>query len=256
LEQRNLKYQQANAKFISALNKYNATKNDLENAIIEINSIKAEYLEKISKAESDLNNTLAEIYDAEALLRKLEIEVTSYEIRNGYYIIRAPQDGYIVRAAKQGIGETVKEGEEICNIMPANAQIAVELYIKPMDLPLVYKDCPVRIQFDGWPAIVFAGWPGASVGTYGGKVKVIDYVSSANGKYRLLVVPDENDKPWPQGIRMGSGVLGWTMLKTVLLGYEIWRQFNGFPPEFTGKVTQNKKSDKESKYVGKDNSDE
>lgn len=256
LEQRNLKFQQTNAKYISALNKYNSTKNDYLNSLIEINSLEAEYNEKISKAESDMNNTLSEIFDSEAGLSKQQIDVANMEIRNGYYIIRAPQDGFIVKATKQGLGETVKDGEEICTIMPNNPKMAVELYIKPMDLPLVYIGCPVRLQFDGWPAIVFAGWPGASVGTYGGKVQVIDYINSNNGKYRLLISPDENDKPWPTGIRMGSGVMGWAMLNNVLLGYEIWRQFNGFPPEFTKKFSKNYKKKKSSVGETKDESDE
>lgn len=244
LEQRNLKYQEANAKFIGAYNKYIASKNDLLNAEIELSSVAAEYNDKISKAESDKNNTEAEIFEAEAVLSKLKIELANMEIRNNYYVIRAPQEGYIVKASKQGIGETVKEGEEVCTIMPSNAHFAVEMYIKPMDLPLVYKGCPVRIQFDGWPAVVFAGWPGASVGTFGGKIQVIDQVISSNGKYRLLVVPDSTDKPWPPELRMGSGVLSWAMLNNVMLGYEFWRQFNGFPPDYIKKNNAPKKKSK------------
>lgn len=259
LEQRNLKYQQTNAKYLQALNKFSSSKNDLLNSMIEFNSLRAEYADKISKTESDIDNTLAEIFEAEATLAKQQIELSNLEVRNNYYIIRAPQDGYIVRATKQGIGETVKEGDEVCTIMPDQAHTAVEIYIKPMDLPLLYIGCPVRIQFDGWPAVVFAGWPGASIGTFGGKVQVVDYVSSSNGRYRALVVPDSTDKPWPKEIRMGSGVMAWAMLNNVMLGYEIWRQFNGFPPDFTkkyGLVKQGKKLKEENKTKSKDEEEE
>ncbi|MFN0047937.1 MAG: HlyD family secretion protein [Cytophagales bacterium] len=253
LEQRNLKYQESNAKYIASFNKYNATKNDMLNAEIELNSVLAEYTDKISKAESDKNNTEADAFESQAMLAKLRIELSNMEIRNNYYIIRAPQDGNIIRASKQGIGETVKEGEEVCTIMPSNSELAVELYIKPMDLPLVYIGCPVRIQFDGWPAVVFAGWPGASVGTFGGKIKVIDRVNSNNGKYRVLITRDNSDKPWPSQVRMGSGVLGWTMLNNVVLGYEIWRQFNGFPPDFS--KTNNVYTKKKKKFETKKEDD-
>lgn len=256
LEQRNLKFQESNAKYIAAFNKYNASKNDRLNAQIELNSLLAEYTDKISKAESDKNNTESDAFESQALLAKLRIELSNMQIRNNYYIIRAPQDGYIVKASKQGLGETVKEGEEVCTIMPSNSELAVELYIKPMDLPLIYIGCPVRLQFDGWPAVVFAGWPGASVGTYGGRIRVVDYVNSNNGKFRVLITRDNNDKPWPSQIRMGSGVLGWSMLKNVLLGYEIWRQFNGFPPDFSKKNNVYTKKKKKFDEKKKDDEDE
>jgi membrane fusion protein, adhesin transport system len=251
LEQRNLKFQQTNAKYISAYNKFQASKNDLINTQIEQSSLRAEYADKISKSESDKSATLSDIFDSESNLYKQKIELSNMEIRNNRYIIRAPQDGYVVKAVKQGLGETVKEGEEIITIMPSNPHLAVELYIKPIDLPLVHKGCPVRLQFDGWPAIVFAGWPGSSVGTFGGKVQVIDYVNSNNGKFRVLVVPDSSDKPWPEQLRIGTGVMGWSMLDNVLLGYELWRQFNGFPPNFLSKLNKSTVTKTYTKMKGK-----
>lgn len=238
LEQRNLKFQQAYAKYLSANSKYEATKAGLQNAEIEYNSVTAEYIEKISKAESDKDNTLADVFDSESMLFKTRIDLSNMQLRNNLYVIRAPQDGYVVKAIKQGLGETVKEGEELATIMPSKSHLAVELYIKPVDLPLIEKGTKVRIQFDGWPAIVFAGWPGASTGTYGGIVQVVDYMNSTNGKFRLLISPDPKEQAWPEQIRIGTGVMGWAMLKNVLVGYEIWRQFNGFPPDFTKDLTK------------------
>ena len=99
-----------------------------------------------------------------------------------------------------------------------------------MDVPLISKGRRVRVQFDGWPAFQFSGWPSVSVGTFGGKVEVIDYVNTTPGEFRILIVPDENDQPWPDLLRAGSGIKGWVMLDDVPLWYEIWRQLNGFPP--------------------------
>ena len=167
------------------------------------------------------------------------------------YAVRAPQDGFVLKASKEGIGETVKEGEEVVTIMPENHSIAVELYFKPMDMPLLYTGCPMRIQFDGWPALVFSGWPSSSVGTFGGRVRVIDKVATKEGKFRVLVVPDPKDDPWPEKVRMGTGANGWAMLNNVLLCYELWRQFNGFPPDYTAyehaKEKEDEKKMKESK---------
>jgi hypothetical protein len=116
--------------------------------------------------------------------------------------------------------------------MPANIDVAVEVFVKPIDIPLLGKGSKVRVQFDGWPAIVFSGWPNVSYGTYGGKVVAIDNFISENGKYRVLVVPDTNDHAWPKEIRVGAGVSSMMLLKDVPIWYELWRKINGFPPEY------------------------
>jgi hypothetical protein len=136
----------------------------------------------------------------------------------------------VVKALKTGLGETIKEQEAVVTIMPDNPSVAVELYVKAMDVPLLTVGRHVRLQFDGWPALQFSGWPSVSVGTFGGTISVIDAVDSKAGKYRILVSPDENDTDWPRQLRLGSGVYGWAMLDDVPIWYEIWRQLNGFPP--------------------------
>ena len=151
-------------------------------------------------------------------------------IRNEMYHIDAPQDGYIVQALKTGVGETVKEGEALLTIAPARPEQAVVLYVKAMDVPLLKPGRKVRLLFDGWPALQFSGWPSVSVGTFGGVIKVIDAVEGGQGKFRVLVIPDSTEQPWPAQVRMGSGVHGWAMLDTVPVWFEIWRQLNGFPP--------------------------
>lgn len=232
LQNRNNKTQEATAKMVEAENKYNSVQNELINAEIELNSVEADYIDKISKAESVINETTGELFESRAEVSKMQIELSNLELRSGFYVIRAPQDGYIVKAFKSGIGENIKEGEDLISIVPANAKMAVELYVRAMDLPLMQQGVKVRVQFDGWPALVFSGWPNVSVGTFGGLVQAVDKVNSANGQFRVLVVPDPSDDAWPELVRAGGGVYGWAMLKNVTIGYELWRQFNGFPPDF------------------------
>ncbi|GAL85550.1 hypothetical protein MYP_2779 [Sporocytophaga myxococcoides] len=240
-EQRKLKFQESSAKLLSTENKFNASKNELANALIELSSLKAEYLDKISKAESELNSTRSYNFSAEADISKMNNEYDNLKIRASYYYITAPQDGFIVKALKEGIGETIKEGEPVTTIMPLNHNLAVELYVKPMDIPLLEIGSKVRLQFDGWPALVFSGWPDVGFGTFGGKVAVIDNIDS-EGKYRILVVQDETDNDWPSQLRIGTGAYGWAMLKDVPIYYEIWRQLNGFPPDYTGELPKKNKS--------------
>jgi adhesin transport system membrane fusion protein len=116
--------------------------------------------------------------------------------------------------------------------MPSDYDLAVEMYVKPMDLPLLKKGQAVRFMFDGWPAIIFSGWPNVSYGTFGGKIVAIDNFTSKDSKYRILVAPNEQDTDWPEALRIGSGASGFALLKDVPIWYELWRNINGFPPDF------------------------
>lgn len=231
-EQREVSLQNARSKETDALNKMIITRKEIANATTELNSITQDYRDKISKAESEKFSTMSALFETEAQVTKLQSQLSGYNQRSGYYYITAPIDGFITKAIQTGVGETLKEGEEIVSLMPADYSLAVELYVKPMDLPLIMKGHKVRFIFDGWPAFVFSGWPGASFGTYGGVVVAIDNFTNDQGEYRLLVAPDPEDHPWPAGLRVGGGAKGIAMLNDVLIGYELWRQFNGFPPDF------------------------
>ncbi len=232
LENKKNTMQKAQAEMISGENKLLTSRNALINAEVELISIQAQYKDNIAKAESEKYTAMSGMYDAEAVVTKLQNQYMNYSVRTGMYYITAPQDGYITKAIQSGIGETIKEGTPIVSVMPSNYDLAVAMYVQPMDVPLLEKGAPVRIQFDGWPAIVFSGWPNTSYGTYGGKVFAIDNFISENGKYRVLVIPDTNDHAWPEALRVGAGTTNMLLLKDVPIWYELWRQINGFPPDY------------------------
>ena len=243
-EDKRLKLQEVEAKIITQENKYLTSKNEFINAKVEINRITAEYSEKVSKANSDKFTALSNQYDTDAQVNKLENQYTNYSIRNGMYYIKAAQSGYINRALQAGIGETIKEGTPIATIMPSNYDIAVETYVNPIDLPLIKKGEKVRVWFDGWPTIVFSGWPDMSYGTFGGKVVAIENFISENGKYRVLIAPDASEAKWPKQLSIGSGAQTIALLDNVPIWFEIWRTLNGFPPNYyktTTKTTKEKK---------------
>ena len=245
------KYQESRMKIVSSENKFLQTKAELINSQVNLSGVQAEYQDKISKAQSDLNATLADIFDAEASLAKLKNEYSNMQIRNQQYQVIAPQTGYIVKAMQAGLGETIKEGEAVVTIMPANPDIAVEMYVQAMDVPLLSKGRKVRIEFDGWPALQFSGWPSVSVGTFGGVVQVIDFVNSKGGEFRILVTPDPTEEKWPEQLRFGSGTKGWVMLDNVPVWYELWRQLNGFPPSLYEEPFEIEKDKDKEKIAGK-----
>ncbi len=144
--------------------------------------------------------------------------------------IYAPRDGTLFRLNVFERGQMLKEGANLFTIVPDTTQRAVELWVDGNDTPLLRQYDHVRLQFEGWPAVQFAGWPSVAVGTFGGEVMTIDATDDGTGKFRVLVRPDQ-DSEWPSDryLRQGVRANGWFMLNQVPLGYEIWRQLNGFP---------------------------
>lgn len=244
VEEKRLKLQEVQAKIITQENKLLTAQNELLNTKMEINRLNAEYTEKISKANSDKYTALSNQFETQTQVNKLKNQYINYNIRNDMYYIKAPQDGYINRALQSGIGELVKEGTPVVSIMPANYDIAVETYVNPIDLPLLKKGERVRVWFDGWPTIVFSGWPGMSYGTFGGRVVAIENFISPNGKFRVLIAPDPNEAKWPKQLSIGSGAQTFALLETVPIGFEIWRVLNGFPPNYYESKTESDASTK------------
>ena len=232
VEEKKMKKQSALVKLMQGENKLLKSKNEVINARIEVSRTQTSYQEKIAKVESTLFTANASKMEAQSHVSKLETVYANYLQRRDLRFITAPQDGYINKAFQTGIGTTFKAGQELLSIMPANYQMAISTYIKPIDMPLISKGVKVRIQFDGWPAIIFSGWDVISYGTYGGTVVAIEQFISENGKYRVLISPDPQDHPWPKGIRMGSGARTIALLNDVPIWYELWRQINGFPLDF------------------------
>jgi len=232
LEKARIKSQQASAKKVATKNYWLQNRNELISLKIEKGNTRSKFDNDYSKTSSDKYSTETDKFDTKNAITKIENQLRNYQVRQGYYLITAPQDGYITKVLVQGIGETIKEGQSIVSFMPANVDLAVEIYIDPIDLPLLQKGQHVRLQFDGWPAIVFSGWPGASYGTYGGEVYGIDQFISPNGKYRVLVKPDVKEYKWPKALRVGGGSKSMLLLENVPIWYEIWRKINGFPPNF------------------------
>jgi membrane fusion protein, adhesin transport system len=232
LENKRLKLQQTQAKQVILENKIQQSLQEIDNLNIQLRGVESEYNGKIAKAESDKFSTISDQFDAQEKVAKLKNQYSNYKVRSQFYYITAPTDCYITRATTVGIGETVKEGEAIVSTIPVKMDLAVVIEIEPIDLPLVSIGAPVRFIFDGWPAFVFSGWPNASIGTYSGKVWAIDNVANDKGKYRIIVAPDTEQHHWPEALRPGSGANGFALLKDVPVWYELWRQLNGFPPDF------------------------
>ena len=238
LQQRNVSYQNALAKKTSAENKLAQTQQEIAAQNIEQNAVIQEYTEKISKTEGDRFQSMGQVAGSTGDIAKLENQVATYKVRKGLYYILATQDGQITQLTKAGIGEIVKDAETIGIIVPKKIDYIAEIYVKPVDLPLIRENQKVMLTFDGFPAIVFSGWPNSSYGTFSGKIIAIENSISENGLFKAIVAEDKTQKRWPPNMKIGTGASGIAILNDVPIWYEIWRNINGFPPDYYQVNTQ------------------
>lgn len=187
---------------------------DQQAKIESIKSAREDARSKTALAEKDLNDAAT----------KLERQKTQ--------VVTAPRSGYVLRVYAASSADFLSQGDPLIELVPDTDELAVELWVRGIDAPLITPGRRVRLQFEGWPAVQFAGWPSVAVGTFGGVVHFVDAQGTPDGRFRVLILPDEQDEPWPDRryLRQGVRANGWLLLDTVSLGYEIWRTLNAFPP--------------------------
>jgi adhesin transport system membrane fusion protein len=191
----------------------------------------------VEDARAALATAKSDLAAADADLLQLETRLA----RQQRMKIVAPRSGTVLKLiARQG-GEIVAGGDPIAAFVPDMRSMAVELWVAGKDGPLITAGRKVRVQFEGWPAVQFVGWPSAAVGTFGGVVEFVDASADDQGRFRVVVTPDPEDQPWPDSrwLRQGVRANGWVLLQRVRLGFELWRQINGFPPALEAAPPQN-----------------
>ena len=233
----------AQAKMLSAKAKIEQYQSKLLSLKAEKMAKASDMTAKLSELEAKMQAQRAKIAEASSSTAKAEGYLASYDQSQ----IRAPRDGIVYEIFAQEGGDFIKAGEQLALLIPDVTQFAAEVYVSGNDVPLIVPGRHVRLQFEGWPAVQFSGWPSVAVGTFGGRVDFVDARAEVDGKFRIVVVPDPNDRPWPESylLRQGMKTNAWVMLDEVTLGYELWRQLNGFPPTTTEDMQ--KKGDKGEK---------
>lgn len=232
LQEKRYKIQNETAKVNVQKNKLINQRNELGNLTIELSAIEREYADKMFKSLSDRQSAISLKMESTASAAKLQNQLSNYTERQKFYYITAPQTGYLTQTIRKGLGETVKEGADIATIVPSEHDLAIELLIRPQDIPLLSIGNLVKLRFDGWPAVVISGWPESSTGIFDGNVVAIDKFIGTNGNYRVMVSPNSKDKYWPELLSIGTGAQAFLLLEKVPIWYEIWRKLNGFPPNY------------------------
>ncbi len=196
--------------------------------------VSAEMLQRLLDAEATRDASVAEAAKVADQLADVSLRRSNAEHRRLASNILAPIDGTVVKMAKVGVGETVQQGDTLMRLSPTSTDKAIEMTADGLDAPLLNVGRKVKILFYGIPAIPLPAWPELMAGTYSGVIKVIDQVDDGKGNYRFWVIPDLDDRPWPEQshVRQGTKTMGWVILNRVPLWYELWRRFNLFPPDY------------------------
>lgn len=215
----------------AALNARDAARADRDAAQASADQAVASMQAEIENATATLESARTDVQNAQTALLRIESRLA----RQGSQVITAPHAASVFRIQANLMGEQVKAGDPLVTLVPDASDRAVELWIDGNDASLVSEGRSVRLQFEGWPAVQFAGWPSVAVGTFGGRVAFIDSTDDGRGNFRIVATPAPDDEPWPEPrfLRQGVRANGWVLLNNVSLGFEIWRQLNGFPATVT-----------------------
>ena len=154
--------------------------NDLEGKERDLEGKRREIEQKIlqaqnyvDKAITDVNNTQKELNDV--LTKQGELDRLK---------VPSPSRGRIQAIRGQAGTNSVKEGDKLFEVVPETDDLAVELTVRGVDAPLIHVGDPVRLQFEGWPAIQFVGWPSVAVGTFPGEVIAVNPTDSGKGIFK------------------------------------------------------------------------
>lgn len=218
----------AEAMVLQAEAALSASDNERRAAEDDLRRIEADTQAAIEAQKANRNVAQAEAANIGAELQRTDSRLA----RQATQKVIAPRDGTILRLHAQPDSELLKSGDPVASFVPDAYTPTVEIWLDGVDMPLVHPGDPVRLMFNGWPAIQFVGWPSVAVGTFGGRVQLVDATDTKAGRFRILVVPDPGDDPWPSAnyLRQGVQAKAWVLLRIVPLGWELWRRFNGFPP--------------------------
>ena len=230
-----LDFQRAEADFLSAQAMVEAAEARVEQARNTERAKEADIGRVASDTQAEIEsiNSAREEARANAALAENELtEATTRLERQKTQVVTALRSGTVLRVYAANTADFLMQNDPLIELIPDTDLLAVEVWVRGIDAPLITPGRTVRLQFEGWPAVQVSGWPSVAVGTFGGVVQFVDAHGDENGRFRVLVLPDPDGAPWPDQryLRQGVRANGWVLLDRVTLGYEIWRNLNAFPP--------------------------
>lgn len=138
-------------------NKYQSTKISIpkiKSAIKEIrdkiNTLKLQYQ---NEAKDKLTNAITQ-------LRALKAQLQTYEDTIKRTIVVSPIDGIINKLYVNTIGEVIKPGGNIAEIVPINKKLLIKTKIKPRDIGFLYPGQKAIVKFTAYDYTIFGSMKG------------------------------------------------------------------------------------------------
>ena len=238
----------------AALAKIEQAVNKEKSKAAALDSIDAKFAGAIAESEAKVLESRQKLAESKQLLARKESDVR----RQSTQEIKAPMDGTVLAIAIGNSQGFISRESPLMDFVPDTDTLVVEMILRGVDAPLVEPGRKARLIFEGWPAVQSPGWPSTAVGSFGGKVRLVDAQARPDGTVRALIEADPGESPWPDQpfLRQGVRTTGWIQLETVRAGYELWRQLNAFPPTeaFDGKAAEDATRSKRAKSGDKDKS--
>lgn len=224
----------ANRSLNSAQAQLLSAKAEAKSATADIQQIRADAQATIESNNASINKIKGELAESEVSLTSAEINLSRQRMQR----VIAPRDGTVYRLPVNTQSQVISQGTPLLTILPDTQTRSVELWVDGRDAPLIKTGSEVRVEFEGWPAILIPGWANIGFGTFPGKVAFVDPVDNGNGNFRVMILPPSGDDGWPSSkfLRQGINAKGWILLENVSIGYEIWRILNGFPPRIPQEI--------------------
>jgi len=240
-----------------------STSADLKSAEAALKRTSNDFDATIAATHAQKGSAHGDAASAERDLSVIDVQINQTQRQ----IVEAPREGIVLQVAATD-GTYLRPGSLICVIIPETDSRFVEVWVDGNDMPLIHArrqengvvlpGSPVRLAFEGWPAVQMIGWPQLAIGTFGGEVVFVDATDDGMGRFRVVVGPAEDvvnrgdgqgpvKVGWPdkdRWLRQGVRANAWIMLDEVPLWFELWRQINGFPPLMSnadGKLDPTKK---------------
>jgi adhesin transport system membrane fusion protein len=199
-------------------------KNDYHTVRLSIPRIQAEIREIKNKiistkeefkneAREKLSQTLADVSQTREIKKALENEV-------GRTNVVSPVDGIVKKIEVTTIGQVIKSGNSILEIVPVDDKLLLEVKVKPKDIAFVYPGQEANVKVTAYDFPIYGGLKGEVLSI--GADSIIEKSSKGEQSYFLITIKtDKNyvEKDGKKGVIMPGMVVSADILtgkKTVI----------------------------------------
>ena len=170
-------------------------KNEYESAKLSIPKIKSQMAEirsKIAsvkdefknKAREDLSKALAEIAQVSELKNTLEDEVKRTRVIS-------PVDGIVKKIEVTTIGQVIKPGDSMMEIVPIDDKLLIEAKVKPRDIAFLYPGQEANVKVTAYDFSIYGGLKGKVTNI--GADSIVEKTPKGEQSYYLVQIKTEKN---------------------------------------------------------------